>query len=71
MAPAKTVCDLLLPAENAVHDKWLLAESVRVVLLPAGSFCFLQRVSRKHNHEESWQKVIYHNQQSWQEAKDC
>ena len=35
LASTKTVCDLLLPAETAVHDKWLPAESVPMTLLPA------------------------------------
>ena len=29
--------DLLLPAETAVHEKWLPAETVYVIMLPAES----------------------------------
>ena len=35
LASAVTVCDLLLPAETTVHKKWLPAETVHVILLPA------------------------------------
>ena len=35
MASAEAVHDLLLPAETTVHEKWLPAETVRVILLPA------------------------------------
>ncbi|MEW8548154.1 MAG: hypothetical protein AB2693_32020 [Candidatus Thiodiazotropha sp.] len=35
MASTETVCDLLLPAETFVHVKWLPAETLFVILLPA------------------------------------
>ena len=35
LASAETVRDLLLPAETAVHEKWLPAETVRDLLFPA------------------------------------
>ena len=31
LASAETVRDLLLPAEKTVHEKWLPAETVRVI----------------------------------------
>ena len=33
LTSAETVCDILLPAETTVHDKWLPAETIRVILL--------------------------------------
>ena len=33
LASAETVCDLLLPAENAIRKKWLPVENVRVILI--------------------------------------
>ena len=35
LASAGTVRDLLLPVETTVHEKWLPAETVHVILLPA------------------------------------
>ena len=35
LASPETVHDLLLPAKTTVHEKWLPAETVRVILLPA------------------------------------
>ena len=46
-ASTETDCDLLLPAETTVHEKWLPAETVRVILLPG------QTLSRKLNHTDS------------------
>ena len=36
-----------LPAETTVHEKWLPAETVRVILLPA------ETLGRKLNHKDS------------------
>ena len=38
-ASAVTVSDLLLPAKTVVHKKWLPAQTVCVILLPAESPC--------------------------------
>ena len=35
LGSAETVSDPLFPAKTTVHDKWLPAESVRMILLPA------------------------------------
>ena len=59
-ASAKTIHDLLLPAETTIQDKWLPAETVCVILLPA------ETLGRKQNHTVS----IYPAQQSRQEARD-
>lgn len=37
LASMETVCNCLLPAESAVHNKWLPTETVSVSLLPAKS----------------------------------
>ena len=47
LASAQTICDLLLPAETIVHEKWLPAETVRVILLP------VETLGRKLNHTDS------------------
>ena len=47
LASAKTVCYLVLLAETAKHDKWLPAEPICVILLPA------ETLSMKHNHADS------------------
>ena len=39
LASAETVHDLLLPAETVVLGKWIPAEIVRVILLPADNLC--------------------------------
>ena len=53
LASAETVCDLLLPAETTVHEKWLPAETARVILLPAKS------LSRKLNHTDSHCRKLF------------
>ena len=57
LASAETVRDLLLPAKTTVHEKWLPAETVCVILLPA------ETLRRKLNHTDSLcQKLfIKHN----------
>lgn len=40
---AETVLDLLPSAETVLHDKWLLAESVLLILLPAKTVSALSR----------------------------
>ena len=47
MASAETVRDLLLPGETVVLNKWLPAETVRVIQPPAES------LGRKQNHTDS------------------
>ena len=37
LSSTKTVRDVLLPAETTIHEKWLPAETVRVILLLAES----------------------------------
>ena len=64
LASAKTVCDLLLPAETTIHEKWLPAETVHVILLPAESR------QEAESHGQSLQESIYQVQQSLQEARD-
>ena len=44
LASAETVRDLLLPVETTVHETWLRAETVRVILFLAES------LDRKLNH---------------------
>ena len=44
---AKTVCNLLLPAKTAVHDRRVLAETVCMILLPAAT------LGEKQNHKDS------------------
>ena len=56
-----TIRDLLLPAETTIHEKWLLAETVCVILLPAETLGWKSQ-------EQSLQEVIYQAQQSLQEA---
>ena len=57
LASAETVRDLLLPVETTVHEKWLPAETVRVILISA------ETLGRKLNHTESLQEVISQAQQ--------
>ena len=45
LASVETARDLLLPAETTVHEKWLPAGTVRVILLLA--------LGRKVNHTDS------------------
>ena len=45
-------CDLLPPAKTTVHDIWLLAESVHMILLHVGTRC------RKHNHTDSLGRML-------------
>ena len=47
VAYAETIHDLLLPAENVVPNKWLPAETVRVIQPPA------KTLGRKQNHMDS------------------
>ena len=57
----------LLPAETAVHDKWLPAwlPTIHVILLPA------KTLGRKHNHKDSLgRKPFFYRQKSWKEARD-
>ena len=53
LASAKTVRDLLLPAETTVHEKWLPIETVRVILLPA------ETLGRKLNHTDSLCRKLF------------
>ena len=53
LASAKTVRELLLPAGTAVHEKWLPAETVRVILLPA------ETLIRKLNHTDSLCRKLF------------
>ena len=64
LASTETARDLMLPAEIPLHEKWLPAETVRVILLPA------ETLGRKLNHmdSQSQQEAIYQAQQSRQEA---
>ena len=55
---------ILLPAETTVHEKWLPAETVRVILLPADSR------QEAGSHGQSLQEAIYQALQSQQEARD-
>ena len=55
LASPETVRDLLLPAETVVLGKWLPAETVRVIKLPAES------LGRKQNHTDS----LCRSQFSW------
>ena len=48
LASAETVRDLLLPAETTFHEKWLPAETVRVILL------LVETLRRKLNHTDSF-----------------
>ena len=48
LASIETVCDLLLPAETTVHEKWLPAETVPVILLPAETLG-RKLIHTKHN----------------------
>ena len=57
LASAETVCDLLLPPETTVHEKWLPAETVRVILPPAES------QQEAESHRQSLQEASYQAQQ--------
>ena len=52
-ASAEAVYDLLLPAETIIHEKWLHAETVRVILLPA------KTLHRKLNHMDSLCRKLF------------
>ena len=56
--------DLFLPADTTVNEKWLPAETVRVILLPA------ETRQEVESHGQSLQEAIYQAQQSRQEARD-
>ena len=47
------VRDLLLPVETTVHDSWLPAEAVRVILLSA------ETLGRKLNHTDSLCRKLF------------
>ena len=64
LASAENVRDLLLPAETAVHEKWLPAETVRVTASCRDS------QQEAETHGQSLQEGIYQAQQSRQEARD-
>ena len=53
LASPKTIRDLLLPAETTVHKKWLPAETVRVIQLPADT------LGRKLNHTDSLCRKLF------------
>ena len=58
LASSEIVHDLLLPAETTLHEKWLPAETVRVILLPAKTW------QEAESHGQSLQEAIYQAQQS-------
>ena len=60
LASAETVRDLLLPAETAVHEKWLPAETVLVILLPA------ETRQEAKSYRQSLHEAFYQAQQSRQ-----
>ena len=53
MASTENVRDLLLPAETTVHEKWLPAKTVRVILLPA------ETLGGKLNHTDSLCRKLF------------
>ena len=53
LVSAKTVHELLLPAETTVHEKWLPAETVHVILLPA------KILGRKLDHTDSLCRKLF------------
>ena len=65
LASAETVRDLFLSAETVVHEKWLPAETVRVILIPAKT-----RQEAKSQGQSLQEEVIYQAQQSWQVARN-
>ena len=64
LASAETVRDLLLPAETTIHEKWLPAETVCVILFPA------KTLSRKLNQKDSLCMKLFTKHKSLQEARD-
>ena len=53
LASVETVRDLLLPAETSIDEKWLPAETVLVILLPA------ETLSRKLNYTDSLCRKLF------------
>ena len=53
LASAETLCDLLLPTVTTVHEKWLPAETVCVILFPADT------LGRKLNHMDSLCRKLF------------
>ena len=69
LASAKTVRDLLLPVETTIHEKWLPAETVRVIQLPAESHLPSTTVSAGSKRSRTVSAEAKYDGQSLQEAK--
>ena len=60
----ETVRDLLLPVETTVHEKWLPAQTVRVILLPS------KTLGRKLNHTDSLCRKLFNKHNSLGRKQD-
>ena len=76
LTSSEIVHDLLLPAETTVHEKWLPAETVHVILLPAKTWqnhmdSLCRKPLTKHNSLSRGQSCseAKYDGQSLQEAK--
>ena len=59
LASPEIVRNLVLPAETTVHEKWLPAETVCMILLPA------ETLGRKLNHRDSLCRKLFTKHNSY------